>query len=806
MIFIFRVFLIIYTYVQCNFRPITSAAQLSTYNGKVIKYSDNPSKQVFLVLNNTLFPVANADTFTSLGFDWGNIIYVQTAALTSYSIGPSIDMYSSDIKVYKTLIENSKSVNYVGSIAIRTYSQETYDNWTPYFINKACPIYVVCRAGDGGFGDRLEHYIYFMNIAKLLQATLVYEVIPEECLKQGHNCGHNPKEYSFIMSEILGINFTFNSSSLESLRDKTTTHRISFPEAKILEESIQNGTAKVMCNSIYESNIYSCNGQWCPTSIDYNFVENVKWHLRTNQAVQACSTLKYGFFPSSNEINVVWHIRNGDICLHCRDVEYIRKIYLMILSSLDMSENESKRRIQFHIESTDPLPELEQSFPMFLFHNNQGLFAEHVCRVLTGDIYISTGSSLVILGAFASINRPIIFEEERKNQHNEVFKQRHIFPEKDVIWMFNGVPSKTFNEVKSILKSSLAFKLINSPQPRVEKDHSIESFSSSLSSSSQWVRVQSNSTEKNKQLQWDNYMTTKQFIRDNNFGTLVDYFETCSRRTSQDILYSWGDEVFISPNVICDVINNKNPIGDGGFLVIGDSLHSHFTTALAAYFSAKPCSFDLGPDIKGDYRYPYELTAKWCICDGKQKLGFIRNDHIDSQAGEGFNCQDGGDRCIRWMKQDVIRQFSVIVLNTGTHFLDDNKFRANVWNAASFLKPLSQSRLIVFRETVPGHALCMNLVTPFADLQSAVNWTEVSHPYYEGKNFRRQNSIASQIFKEFDFSILPVYVPTVLRGDWHIINEGDCLHYCVPGPSSTWLNMLMHLTNETFFNSSLKNR
>jgi hypothetical protein len=363
------------------------------------------------------------------------------------------------------------------AIAYRTYTKRSRDNWMPFVIDNVCPVYVVCRTGDGGFGDRLEHYIYYMNIAKLLQATLVYDIAPEACLQEGQTCTHNPTEYLFVMSEILGVNITFNSSSLDSIRKTATIHQITFFEAKLLEESILEGVADVQCNSIYESNIYSCNNQWCPTSVEYNFVENVKWHLRANRAVQACSDMKYGFRPNSSMINVVWHIRNGDICLHCHDLEYVRNIYKMLLSTLDVSENESNNQVTFHIESSDPVPELQSQFPTFVFHNGQTVsqssFTKHVCRVLTSDVYISTGSSLVILGAFGAQNRPIIFEEERKNQQNEIFKQRHIFSETDVIWMFNGVPSKPFYEIKSIIKSSLAFKLVDDSIHGISKNSTI---------------------------------------------------------------------------------------------------------------------------------------------------------------------------------------------------------------------------------------------------------------------------------------------------------------------------------------------
>ena len=87
-----------------------------------------------------------------------------------------------------------------------------------------------------------------------------------------------------------------------------------------------------------------------------------------------------------------------------------------------------------------------------------GSLTAAVCRMLTSDILLSTGSSLVIIGAFAPRNSPVIFEEERKQLDNEKFRRTHIFSDEEVVRMFEGEISHPMQELKAMLHSALEYK------------------------------------------------------------------------------------------------------------------------------------------------------------------------------------------------------------------------------------------------------------------------------------------------------------------------------------------------------------
>ena len=79
------------------------------------------------------------------------------ATLARITPVPSFDSYN-----------NTKS-----SYMIRTYDEITRSNWNMNIINETCPVYHVCDFGISGLGDRLEHYIFCVNVAKLFEATLL---------------------------------------------------------------------------------------------------------------------------------------------------------------------------------------------------------------------------------------------------------------------------------------------------------------------------------------------------------------------------------------------------------------------------------------------------------------------------------------------------------------------------------------------------------------------------------------------------------------------------------------------------------
>jgi len=294
-----------------------------------------------------------------------------------------------------------------------------------------------------------------LNIAKIFEATIVFD--ESQLYASG---GHNSSEYLSIMTDILGINISFTTNMLTRTQGLIShaTRDISFTEVQTLKKDLLSGKSQLQCNTVLQSDIQSCNGRWCPTESTYPFVDSVKWELRNNHASEMCMNQKNGFTPSDT-INVMWHIRNGDICLHCNEVNYIRKIYDRILQLFDFSDFDVGSRINFFFTASNDLPEYKQAFPNFHFSTEKTPLLQTLCDITSSDIFISSGSSIVVVGAFFPPGHPLIIEEERKNLHREIFKQRHIFTENQALLMFNGDFSLPFSEVKSLVRSTLDKKL-----------------------------------------------------------------------------------------------------------------------------------------------------------------------------------------------------------------------------------------------------------------------------------------------------------------------------------------------------------
>jgi len=64
------------------------------FNGQAVKFSDSPSRQVYLALNMTLYPIANPDTMAALGLSWDQISYAPQQDFSLYKYVSDLDMYA----------------------------------------------------------------------------------------------------------------------------------------------------------------------------------------------------------------------------------------------------------------------------------------------------------------------------------------------------------------------------------------------------------------------------------------------------------------------------------------------------------------------------------------------------------------------------------------------------------------------------------------------------------------------------------------------------------------------------------------
>jgi len=343
------------------------------------------------------------------------------------------------------------------------FSKQSRLRWSPYTINEDCPIFVDSNVGRLGLGDELERLIYSLNIAKFFEATLL--------LDGGLILGSIEKRHSGSASyskvaDILGIRFLKNITSMNMQFGPLKEIVMSFPDLVELNKGLRNSSLRLHCRTLIRSDVGSCNGGWCPVVYPgHNFVNEVSWLLRNNSAKSYCLESKLGFpiksLKQPNKLNVVWHIRTGDIALYNNKVLYYDTLLRTLLDSTEMKRKDIGQRLQLVFESQEKVPFLESEFPTARFNIGKDIFSS-ICTFLTSDIFISCGSTFALVLAFAQQpHHPIIFEEVRKETYlgsysrEHTVRQRHIFTKDVAVLLEEGKPIMRIEEVKRLVTTIL---------------------------------------------------------------------------------------------------------------------------------------------------------------------------------------------------------------------------------------------------------------------------------------------------------------------------------------------------------------
>lgn len=232
-----------------------------------------------------------------------------------------------------------------------------------------------------------------------------------------------------------------------------------------VRKNLQSGKAyrNLHCNTFIESFIMSCNDKWCLDSHPFDFFSDISWILRNNTARLQCqSEIQPPEDNESNAVNIVWHIRTGDICLHCNDIEYFQSTWSLVSNAV--GNNSGNVNLAFHSQSD--VPWLKPFFPQATFSINSTLLYT-VCSFFTSDIFITSGSALGSITAFAPPWFPVVFEEKRKN----VTPARHLLTKHDAIQLDNGHPihhskDEIFSIVQTALRTKSSLQRVSRPRSK----------------------------------------------------------------------------------------------------------------------------------------------------------------------------------------------------------------------------------------------------------------------------------------------------------------------------------------------------
>ncbi|CAG8594079.1 4246_t:CDS:1 [Scutellospora calospora] len=232
-----------------------------------------------------------------------------------------------------------------------------------------------------------------------------------------------------------------------------------------------------------------------------------------------------------------------------------------------------------------------------------------------------------------------------------------------------------------------------------------------------------------------------------------------------------------------DVKQACNLISGLRFLLVGDELQYQLHELLLDFFHEGPVQ------CYGEISCKMHTLCGIDLYDQKTSaMRYIRSDILSVEDPPYL--MDIKYLQFPWLK--FIKNYSIIILNKGHHWQDDEIFRDNLISTIITLRKQFDDRLIIYRATIIGHLNCQNADKP---LPSPPNSTELENLPYHWGDIHRQNLIAKEIVEAFGGVFLDIEPAMITRADGHIGGR-DCLRWCIPGPADVWLDFLFYVLQE----------
>ena len=129
-----------------------------------------------------------------------------------------------------------------------------------------------------------------------------------------------------------------------------------------------------------------------------------------------------------------------------------------------------------------------------------------------------------------------------------------------------------------------------------------------------------------------------------------------------------------------------------------------------------------------------------------------------------------------------------LLLNRGAHYVDDDTLLKELELTLSAVSKARPDVLVFYRSTPAGHSDC-GLHQHDIPLKLGENFKQDTSIYHWGQ-FKQQNFLTRSLILTSFQKILYIDVASLtdLRRDSHI-GAHDCLHYCIPGPVDTWVEL-----------------
>ena len=190
-----------------------------------------------------------------------------------------------------------------------------------------------------------------------------------------------------------------------------------------------------------------------------------------------------------------------------------------------------------------------------------------------------------------------------------------------------------------------------------------------------------------------------------------------------------------------------------------------------------------GPQPPNAFCWHYHFKASVCA---NLTVHFLRNDYLHVVNTDRVFLYTP------WTRIASTYNARVVIFNRGAHYSSDDSYRMGVRAALRHARNLMPNAIIIYRNTALGHVDCTNVSEPL------ISGQPLDIQPYNWDKFPSQNAIARAEVEAVGGIYMDVEALSRLRADGHPgfiskINSVDCLHYCLPGPVDSWVQLLYNI-------------
>lgn len=267
-------------------------------------------------------------------------------------------------------------------------------------VNQTCPRLVYMNVSNDGFGDQLNHVYAIMAAAHALDATPVVD----DSFGKHHN-----KHWS------QGYKRLFDLMGFPHLRTYSEANTAAMTWQDDMLDNLLVEKPTLSCNSGMRTGLYTCQVNqelniFCPNKISSLIESTIKPYLEDLAQLTSSSLTEPSWPINLDAVNVVWHLRTGDICLLCDANAIFTTISNFVTSAIGPVKYQNIIVSSNHQRAVETAKVLRN---VVIFNHEDPVEAARV--FLTADILITMGSSFAPMVCWPTrLYRPLILQMPSK--------------------------------------------------------------------------------------------------------------------------------------------------------------------------------------------------------------------------------------------------------------------------------------------------------------------------------------------------------------------------------------------------------